>query len=153
MRITEYKTILNEEKLNILVKEKSFNYETKPLTSPNIVVDLLNNCFNLKMQSEEYVYMICLNNKGSVLGVFEVSHGTVNASLVQPREVFIKALLCGASQIILAHNHPSGDTSPSTEDIKVYQKMKEASDIMAIPLVDFLIIGDDYVSFIERQIF
>ena len=153
MRITKYKTILNEEKLNILVKEKSFNYETKPLTAPNIVVDLLNNCFNLKNQSEEYVYMICLNNKGNVLGVFEISHGTVNASFMQPREVFIKALLCGASQMILAHNHPSGNTSPSAEDMKVYQKMKEASDIMAIPLVDFLIVGDDYVSFKERQIF
>ncbi len=150
MRITKYKTELDNDKLNILVKEKSFNYETKLLTTPQIVVDLLNNCFNLSNQSEEYVYMICLTTKGKPLGVFEVSHGTINTSLISTREVFIKALLCGAAQIILAHNHPSGDTNPSVQDLQVYEEMKRACNLMSIPLVDFIIVGDGYISFQEK---
>ena len=68
--------------------------------------------------AEEYMHMLCLNTKNRVIGVFEISHGTVNASIVGTREIFQKALLANAVSIILMHNHPSGDPTPSREDIK-----------------------------------
>lgn len=77
------------------------------------------------------------------MGIFELSHGTVNSSLITPREVYMKALLCGASTIVLAHNHPSGDPTPSELDINAMERIKDAGDILAIPLMDFIVCGDN----------
>lgn len=74
---------------------------------------MLNTVFRLNRPTEEYMYMLALDNKCELLGVFEVAHGTVNATLYNLREIFICALLCGASCIVLTHNHPSGDTTLS----------------------------------------
>lgn len=93
--------------------------------------------------------MIATDTKQKVLGVFEISHGTVNTSLISPREVFIRALLCGADYIILVHNHPSGNSHPSMEDKKVTERIKECGELMNIKLLDHIIIGDDYYSFQE----
>ena len=81
-----------------------------------------------------------------MIGVFELSHGTVDSSLITSREVFMKALLCGASGIILAHNHPSGDVSPSKMDMQVMTKIKDAGEILSVPLLDFIICGECYYS-------
>ena len=107
--------------------------------------------FRLNKQSEEYVYMIALNTKCRPLGIFEVSHGAVNSSICNPREIFIKALLCGASGIILAHNHPSGDPTPSKEDERVYKRIKDAGNIIGIELLDNIIVGNGYFSFRENN--
>ena len=127
MRITTYKTELNNDNLNILVKEKSCNCTgIETLNTPSLIVEMFNVVFRLNKQTEEYLYMIALDNKGKPLGVFEISHGTVNTTICSSREIFIKALLCGASGIVIAHNHPSGDTTPSKEDIESYNRLKEA---------------------------
>lgn len=147
MRLIKYKTELNEEKHNILVKEKSFNYACDKMNQPQMIVEMLNNCFHMDRMAEEYLYMVALNTKCRPLGIFEISHGTVNASLVTPREIFIRALLCGATQIVLVHNHPSGDVSPSKEDCEVYNRMKECGQLLNIDIVDNIIIGDGYYSF------
>ena len=110
---------------------------------------MLNAVFRFNKQAEEYVYMIALNTKCKPLGVFEISHGTINQSICNPREIFIKALLCGATGIILAHNHPSGDTTPSKDDLKTYQRVKEAGKIIGVELFDNLVIGNGYFSFME----
>ncbi len=68
------------------------------------------------------------------------------------RDIFIKALLCGATGIILAHNHPSGDVVPSKEDMTLYDKVKEAGKIMDISILDNIIVGDGYFSFAEAGI-
>ena len=94
--------------------------------------------------------MVALNTKNKPLGVFEVSHGTVNQSVCSPRELFIKALLCGAANIILAHNHPSGDIAPSKTDVENYRIVKEAGQLMGIKLLDSIIVGDGYFSFMEE---
>ena len=93
--------------------------------------------------------MLCLNSKNRVIGVFEISHGNVNSSLIGAREIFQKALLANSVQIILVHNHPSGDTTPSKEDIFVTQKFKELGEFIGVPLVDHIIVGDSYASIKE----
>ncbi len=152
MRVTTYNTKLNEDRLNILVKEKTVNYQTNNISNPQSVFEMMNTLFDMGNLAEEYMYMIALNTKGKVIGVFEISHGTINASLINPREIFIRALLCGAAGIIIAHNHPSGDTSPSAEDKHATKRIKDAGDLMGIKLLDHVIIGDNYFSFKENDL-
>lgn len=152
MRIIAYRTELNENQHNVLVKENSCNYPVDSLSNPQSVMEMLNTVFRLNKQAEEYVYMIALNTKCKPLGVFEISHGAVSQSICNPREIYIKALLCGATGIILAHNHPSGDTTPSKNDMEVYQKIREAGKINGVNLFDNLIIGNGYFSFTENVI-
>lgn len=103
-------------------------------------------------RAEEYVYMIALDVKRRPIGAFEISHGTVDVSIVTPREIFIRALVCGASSIILVHNHPSGDKSPSKHDIEVTEAVANAGKLLNIPLVDHLILVDeDAFSFKEEK--
>lgn len=151
MRITKYHTELNENQHNILVREKSFNYQADSLRTPEAITEMLNTVFGLNRQAEEYVYMIALNAKNKPLGVFEISHGSVCQSLCNPREIFIKALLCGATGIVLAHNHPSGNVVPSMEDMAVYERIKEAGQLIDIKLLDNIIVGDGYFSFLEEE--
>lgn len=102
-------------------------------------------------QTEEYMYMLCFNNKMILTGVFEISHGNVNSSIVCPREVFQKALLANAVGIIMIHNHPSGDPTPSKEDIKVTKRLEDSGDILGVQLLDHLIIGrPSYYSLKEK---
>ncbi len=77
--------------------------------------------------------------------------GTINYSVVNPREILRIALQCDAAQIVILHNHPSGNPIPSGEDIKMTKRLYEASDLIGIPLVDHIIIGDNrYISLKER---
>lgn len=151
MRITKYRTELDQNKHNILVKESAVNYGVDSLSDPQTIVAMLNSCYGLNRLAEEHVCIIALSTKSKPLGVFEVSHGSVNASLCNPREIFIRLLLSGASSFVLSHNHPSGDCTPSKEDIKMTRRIKEAADIMGIYFLDHIIIGDTtYHSFREK---
>ncbi len=153
MRITKYNTILNTDKHCELIKEKSVNYQYDGnFSNPQSIYNMLCDVFQHDKQTEEYLYLLCFNTKCRLLGVFEISHGIVNASLCNTREIFQKALLCNASNIVLAHNHPSGDTTPSKEDMQIYRRVKEAADIMGIGYIDNLIIGNSYYSFMENGI-
>lgn len=149
MRITKYRTELDQNRHNILVKEKSINYNIDILSNPEIITNMLNVCFNMNCLAEEYLYLIALNTKNKPLGVFEVSHGTANASLVNPREIFIRLLLAGASSFVITHNHPSGDCTPSREDIQSTRRLKECADMMGMTLLDHIIVGDGYHSLRE----
>lgn len=140
MRITKYRTEI-DNKINILVKEETTNYDISSISSPSIIADMLNDVYRLNKQAEEYIYLIALNTKNKIIGVFEVSHGTVGFSLVSPREIFIRALLVGASNIILAHNHPSGELEPSADDIKTTNRVAEAGKLIGIQLLDHIICG------------
>lgn len=113
----------------------------------------MNEFLNLKYRAEEYVYVMGLDTKGNILGIFELSHGSVDCSIVSVREIFTRLLLCGTSRFIMAHNHPSGDPSPSREDIEVTSRLKSAGEMLQISLVDHIIIGEDhYFSFKEDKL-
>ena len=91
------------------------------------------------------------DTKGHLLRETVISRGTVNASLVTPREVFLEAMRQEAVYVVLVHNHPSGDPTPSREDIRLTKRMQEAGDLLEIPVLDHIIIGDNrYLSFKER---
>lgn len=96
--------------------------------------------------------LLMLNTKSKLIGESNISKGTVNASLISPRELFIEALENSAVSIILLHNHPSGDPTPSKEDILLTKRVKEAGDLIGITLLDHIIIGNNcYISFSEQQ--
>lgn len=94
----------------------------------------------------EHFVIAMLDRKGNILGLNTVSIGSISSSVVHPREVFKPAIVMGASSIILAHNHPSGDTTPSREDLEVTQKLVEGGKILSIEVLDHVIIGDNYYS-------
>lgn len=105
---------------------------------------------SLRHYTTERVLLVLLDNKGHLLGECTISKGTVNASLISPREIFIQALKFDASSIILIHNHPSGDPTPSKQDRVITRQIHECSKLMNIPLIDHIIIGDHtYSSFQE----
>lgn len=91
--------------------------------------------------SEEHFYLLLLDAKKKLIACDEISVGTLNASLVHPREVFLSAVKHHSSSLILVHNHPSGDPQPSREDIAVTKRLLDAGEIMGIPVVDHLVIG------------
>lgn len=106
----------------------------------------------MRHKKQENMKLLMLDTKTKLIGENDISKGTVNASLVSPRELFIEALECGAVSIILLHNHPSGDPTPSENDILVTQRVKAAGDLLGIELLDHIIIGNNcYISFAEQQ--
>lgn len=143
MRIVKYKTKLDENQRAVLEKECSVNYPEidRKMNSPEKAVSLARHYLRLHEQTEEYLYMICMNVKLEATGIFELSHGNVNSSIVSVREMFQKALLANAVSIIVMHNHPSGDPKPSIEDINVTRRMVEAGDLLGVQVIDHIIVG------------
>ncbi len=106
----------------------------------------------MRHQNQELMKLLMLNSKSRLLGETNISKGTVNASLITPRELFLKALECGAVSVILVHNHPSGDPTPSKSDILLTKRVKDAGDLIGIDLLDHIIIGNNcYISFTEQK--
>ncbi|MDO4325572.1 MAG: DNA repair protein RadC [bacterium] len=100
---------------------------------------------------QEELHVMFLNTKNMLIKERLLFKGTVNASPVAPREIFIEALRYRAVKLILVHNHPSGDPTPSREDYLMTMRIKEAGEILNVPLLDHIIIGDNsYISFKER---
>lgn len=106
---------------------------------------------DMRHLTTEQIKLIMVDSKSKILADKIVSKGTVNASILAPREIFITALNNGAVNIILLHNHPSGDPTPSSEDIRTTTRIKEAGKLIGIGLMDHIIIGDNkYVSLKEK---
>ena len=143
MRVVKYKTKLTDDGKAVLEKEVSVNYPEldRKMNSPEKVVVLARHFLHLHEQTEEYLYMICMNVKLEMTSVFELSHGNVNSSIVSVREMFQKALLANAVSIIVMHNHPSGDPTPSREDIQVTKGMVDAGDLLGVQVIDHIIVG------------
>ena len=144
MRITKYKTRLTDDGKAVLEKEVSVNCPevSRIMSSPDRLVILARSYLRLHEESEEYLYMICLNTKLKMTSIFELSHGNVNSSVVGIREMFQKALLANAVNIVLMHNHPSGDPTPSRQDIDITKRAIEAGNIVGVDVLDHIIIGN-----------
>ena len=153
MRITMYGVEFNNDKQNVLVKENAINYacEFQAFDQPEKIVRMMNDIFRMNKKSEEYAYILALNTKTKLLGVFELSHGAVDMSLVSTREIFIRLLLSGATGFVLVHNHPSGNCEPSHEDICVTRKVQDSGKLIGINLLDHIIIGDEFYSFCKEH--
>lgn len=119
--------------------------------SPQDVANLL--MAELRDAKKEHLKSLLLDTKNRVLKIVTVSIGTLDSSLVHPREVFKDAIAASAAALIVAHNHPSGDPSPSAEDRRVTERLAEAGQIIGIELLDHIIIGDNrWVSLKERGV-
>ena len=106
-----------------------------------------------RQEQKEHFAILMLNTKNHILGLQDVSVGSLTASIVHPREVFETAILHHSAAIILLHNHPSGDPNPSREDIAVTQRLVKAGKLMDIAILDHIIIGgSSFVSMKERNL-
>ena len=143
MRINFYEAVLSDDDRTMLVKEKGVNYEAGKFSSPEDIVLMLRRLVHLDQKAEEHCYMVALSGSCKVLGIFFISKGTADASLITPRELFIRALLIGAVRIVLCHNHPSGNAVPSKSDIEITKRIKEVGEMINIALIDHIIIGSD----------
>lgn len=102
-------------------------------------------------EKKERFFSVMLDTKNHILKTEQVSVGTINATLVQPREVFQPAIVAMANSIIIVHNHPTGDTTPSHEDILLTKQLADTGRILGIPVTDHLIVsGGSYFSFREK---
>lgn len=107
----------------------------------------------LRHLEKEHCIVVFLDTKAKFIADMCLSVGTINASIVSTRELFKEALKANAAYVLLLHNHPSGDPTPSREDIALTDKVMEASVFLDIPLVDHIIIGDNtYTSFKEKRL-
>lgn len=122
-----------------LVHDTSVEY--KSIACSDDVADLLIG-MGLDTLAEEVFYIICLNAKGTVAGIHEISHGDLCSSSAHPREVFKRAILNNAAAIILAHNHPSGNPKPSDTDISTTERLVNAGDLLGINIVDHIIVAE-----------
>ena len=107
----------------------------------------------LRADREEFVVLL-LNAKNKLLGFHVVSVGSLTPSLVHPREVYKVAILGNAAAIILLHNHPSGDPTPSAEDLHITTRLRQVGEVLGIRVLDHVVIGDGrYVSFVDDGYF
>ncbi len=127
-----------------------FSSEEKPvIRGPQDVANLL--MPELRDQKKEHLKSLLLDSKNKVLKICTVSVGILDSSLVHPREVFKDAILASSASIIIAHNHPSGDPTPSPEDKRVTTRLFEAGQLLGIDLLDHIVIGDNcWISLKER---
>uniref|UniRef100_C6E4Z0 DNA repair protein RadC n=1 Tax=Geobacter sp. (strain M21) TaxID=443144 RepID=C6E4Z0_GEOSM len=104
----------------------------------------------LRHETKEHFIALHLDGKNRIVCIDMVSTGSLNQSIVHPRELFKTALLSSAAAVILLHNHPTGDPTPSTEDLTITRRLQEAGELIGIRVLDHIIIGDNYYSFTER---
>lgn len=123
-----------------MVKESSFLYQTRQILSPSDADEMIKE--QLEGLDREQFIIACLNTKNEPTNISVVSVGTLNKAIVHPREVFKTAILSNAASIMAFHNHPSGETTPSQQDIQLTNRLYEAGELLGIKLLDHLIIGD-----------
>lgn len=136
-----------------LGKRLSFreSLEKFKIQSPRSIADLFMD--EMRYLQKEHFRIILLDTKNQIIGTEEISVGTLNASIVHPRDVFKVAIKKNSNAIILIHNHPSGDPTPSREDINVTTRLIESGNILGIKVLDHIVIGDKrFVSLKERNL-
>lgn len=121
------------------------------IENPESVFNLLKN--EIGNKKKESFYILSLTTRNNLISVDKVSTGTLSASLAHPREVFLPAIKNSASTVIIVHNHPSGDTQPSEDDLDITKRLIEAGKILGIDVVDHIIISkDSFCSFKEKSL-
>lgn len=131
-----------------MVKDHTVSYDAERITAPEQAARAFRALVG--ESDREVCCAVMLDGKNRPVCIHQVSMGSLNQSIVHPREVFKAAILANAAAIILVHNHPSGDTLPSSEDREITRRIKEAGDLLGIRLMDHVIVVDgDYLSFAE----
>lgn len=133
-----------------MVRESSLLYPQRRVRMARDAIELF--LTFLDETDREQFILLCLNTKNEPTAMHTVSVGSLDASIVHPREIYKAAILANSSSIIVCHNHPSGDPTPSREDINVTKMLKEAGELLGIPVLDHIIVGSEgaYYSLKER---
>ena len=133
----------------LIVREEITDYMSRGTryTAPS---QIFNTFSFLQRETKEYFIALHLDGKNRILCIDMVSVGSLNQSIVHPRDTLKNSLLSSAAAIILVHNHPTGDPAPSSEDIAITKRLREAGDIIGIKILDHIIIGETYFSFTEK---
>lgn len=137
--------MVNIQKFSLrVVKENGGRYDIdKTINNPIAARNLFIEVAELDKRSEEVFVMATIDVRNKVTGLFEVSTGTLNSSLVTPREVFKRAILQNAAGIVLGHNHPSGNIDASNDDIQITKNLVKSGKILGVNVVDHIIIGNE----------
>ena len=133
-----YKTDLVSIRLE---KEKTLELPIEKINSPQSAALVFEQY--LKDLDKEHFVVMCLNAKNKITNLSVVSIGTLTGSIVHPREVFKTAILSNSECIVVAHNHPSGDPTPSQEDINITERLEQSGKILGIHIMDHIIIGNE----------
>lgn len=134
-----------------LVREGSGVSEHKAIRSPEDIFAIMAQEYENAVV--ETAQMLALDTKNKIIGVFTISTGSLNASIIHPRDVFQRAILSNAAAVVLVHNHPSGDPTPSPEDRELTRKLVEAGKMLDIEVLDHVVIGEGrFVSLKERGV-
>ena len=135
-----------------MIRENSIMYSNRTISTPSEAVNLLR--YLLEECDREKMLVCCLNTKNEPTNISVVSVGSLNSSIVHPREVFKTAIISNSASIIIAHNHPSGNSKPSKEDMSITERIKQAGKIIGIQMIDHIIIGEngEYTSLKEEGI-
>lgn len=123
-----------------LVREASKYYATRRINSPEDVSEIAGEF--LKDADREILLVVCLNTKNEPTAIHAAAVGTLNNIDIHPREIFKAAILANSDKIILVHNHPSGDPNPSKSDMEITKRLKQVGEIIGIPVLDHVIIGN-----------
>lgn len=155
--VTSIKGIKKAKGAQILALAELFKrFSTLKTNSDNIQVIKPSDIANLLEREmhgikQELLKLLVLDTKNKIIRVKEIFRGSLNSSIVHPREIFCEAIKCSGASIIICHNHPSGDPTPSKEDISITQRVKESGEIVGIKLLDHIIIGkNNFVSLKEK---
>ena len=135
--------------LNIAEEARDWFHPENPVSSSTQVADLF---AHLRRETREIFATVHLDSKNRVLCIETVSIGSLSAAVVHPREVFKATLLSSAAALVLVHNHPSGDPTPSREDLELTKRLKDAGELLGIRVLDHVIIGENYLSFADRDL-
>ena len=130
-----------------VIREDAPAWVSSRFTSPQQIFEMFK---DLRQETKEHFIVLHLDGKNRIACFDRVSVGSLNQSIVHPREVFKTACLSNAASILLIHNHPTGDPEPSREDLEITRRLREVGDLLGIRVLDHIIIGDDYLSFCER---
>ena len=122
-----------------LTKRRYRGRAPKPIRGPDDVVALIGK--KLRDEAREHFLVLLLNARHECVAVETVSIGSLNASIVHPREVFRPAVIASAASIVVAHNHPSGDSEPSEEDLSITRRLVEVGELMGIQVLDHVIVA------------
>lgn len=135
-----------------LTRRRYVTKEPKPIRGPEDVATLPS-VRRLKSEKREHFVVLLLNARHEVEAIETISIGSLNASIVHPREVFLPAVKASAASLVLVHNHPSGDPEPSEEDLTITRRLVEAGELLGIGVLDHVIIAArGVVSFRSRQL-
>lgn len=151
MKLSNFITVQDATGQPYLKESGSYQIDgRRTFSHPEDFNEFFGDIIGIRHCADEYVYIACMDSKNKLIGCFQASHGSCNASMFPVREILQKSLLIGAVSIAISHNHPSGDCTPSKADQEATNKIKAACEICGIAFLDHIIVTEnDYLSFLE----